>query len=230
MSTKSKRLMMKPFSNRKCIEFKAKMDFVYEQHEKELKEAMNHLDNATLLLELLASTARSGLEHAYYDILPDGERLGKGEAYLKAVKENRTKSMSEEEKAGKMFMEIMVGNFFPETMHCGLDLHEVSFCGWGMDRRIFRFTWGKERIEVWAPNLDMADSQGHKPSDVIARFDVYSKYHADIWQKFNWWKTTVYHITEERGVDTMHTVAESYDPGEIREQLSKWLEDGRAGK
>ena len=124
----------------------------------------------------------------------------------------------------------MAANFFPASMLPGLRLDEVSFCGWGMDRRIFRFTWGKERIEVWTPNLDMAGSQGHKPSDVVTRFEMYSKYHADIWQKFNWWKTAVYHITEEKGINTMTTIVESYDPAEIREGLGKWANEGKERK
>lgn len=226
--------MMKPFKNEDAKRFEARMNRIHAQQVKELEKAMYHLDNATMLLEAFISTARNEICSAYYSVIPYGDMLVAVQNYaMPGVIGKPESKLSEDERLGKTGIDVIIGNFFPEEMHGKLKFDGLSYFGERLDRLIFKFSFGKELLELYVPNISTASSQCLVTDSefALSKLRLYEEMSSSAVMQYNLWRSTVYHtVDDSHGIQTMVNIAESYDPEKIREQLSKWINERKAKK
>lgn len=215
-----------PVNTDPAKEFGRRMDRCRELAKAEIAKAVERVEKATAFLELLCSTADACVNRAYCSVLPWGETMESLRLWTHAAKAGKRK-LDDREKNGKFAAEVLCANFFPESMRRGLKLVELSCLNWTADRNIFRFTRGKDRFELWAPNLDSvgAARASEEFRDEWVVFERYDKMAGKVRGTFNYWALSMYHVTEANGVTTDDLVAESYDPEEIRGKLREWSEN-----
>ena len=218
-------LLRKPFRTDGPLMFHKRMDDIWNRQAAEFSKAVEHIENATMLLELFASTARNDLEATYYSFIPYGERLREVQLYTVSGKMDKPdKDLDEKETAARMSIDILMANFFPEEMHKGLKFTGIGYFGERIDHLIFKFSWKKEEFELWTPNLDALKSQGIVFDAPPSKLDLYDKLRSMVVMSYNRWETSMYHIEKEScNVTTMNLLVSSHVPVDIRNGLSKWL-------